>query len=317
MVRQLLTFAKGAQSDRLLVQPRHLFREMERIIRSTFPKNIQLKAACGPKLNTVLGDATQIHQILLNLCVNARDAMPNGGLLTIEAENIEIDSAFVRSHPQAKPGPHVVLRVIDTGSGIPPGVIDRIFDPFFTTKGPENGTGFGLSTVLGIAKSHGGFVTVSSSPGQGSTFVVYLPTADTGAPDHVPVIAHPSFKGNGETVLIVDDEIPVRQVARSVLMGLNFKVLTASDGTEALTQVAENRTDLRVVITDLHMPHMDGLSFVRVLKHMLPAAGIIVASGRLDERDRGEFKTLGISAVLDKPFTQDDLVVALKTALHA
>ena len=227
MVRQLLTFAKGAQSDRLLVQPRHLFREMERIIRSTFPKNIQLKAACGPKLNTVLGDATQIHQILLNLCVNARDAMPNGGLLTIEAENIEIDSAFVRSHPQAKPGPHVVLRVIDTGSGIPPGVIDRIFDPFFTTKGPENGTGFGLSTVLGIAKSHGGFVTVSSSPGQGSTFVVYLPTADTGAPDHVPVIAHPSFKGNGETVLIVDDEIPVRQVARSVLMGLNFKVLTA------------------------------------------------------------------------------------------
>jgi PAS domain S-box-containing protein len=317
MVRQLLTFAKGAQSARLLVQPRHLLKEMETIIRSTFPKNIQLRSRCDRELRTVLGDATQLHQVLLNLCVNARDAMPNGGLLTLEAENLEIDAVFASTHAQAKIGPHVVLRVIDTGGGIPLEIIDRIFEPFFTTKGPDKGTGFGLSTVSGIVKRHGGFVNVYSVPGQGSTFVVYIPAADSGASAHVPASPQALFKGDGETVLIVDDEIPVREVMESVLSAQNFKVLTAGDGTEALIRVAENRATIRAVITDLHMPHMDGLSFARVLKHMLPGAGIVVASGRLDEDDRNEFKTLGISAVLDKPFTQDDLLAALRSALQS
>ncbi len=315
MVRQLVTFAKGVEGARLLVQPQHLLREMESIIKGTFPKNIQLRSTCAQKLRTVLGDATQLHQVLLNLCVNARDAMPNGGTLTLEAENAEIDAVYASANPEAKLGAYVLWRVTDTGTGIPVEILERIFEPFFSTKGPDKGTGFGLSTVMGIVKSHGGFVRVYSVPGQGSTFVIYLPAADSGAPAQVSPGPQAELRGDGETVLVVDDESAVREVTLSVLTALNFKVLTAADGTDALIRVAEKRSELRVVITDLHMPHLDGLNFIRVLKHMLPEAGIIVASGRFEDGDRKEFQALGISALLDKPFTQQTLVAALKSAL--
>jgi PAS domain S-box-containing protein len=317
MVRQLLTFAKGVQGQRLLLQPEHLLREMEKIIRGSFPKNIQLRIKYESKLQAVVGDATQLHQVLLNLCVNARDAMPNGGVLTMEAENVEIDETYASTVPEAAPGQYVLWRISDTGTGIPPEILDRIFEPFFSTKGPEKGTGLGLSTLLGIIKSHGGFVRVYSQPGSGSTFTVYLPTSNLSGPSAELVSkADLTMRGNGETILVVDDEPAVRQVARSVLTALNFKVITAADGTEALVQVADKRSELRAVITDMHMPHMDGLSFVRVLKHMLPEVGVIIASGHLNERETSEFKTLGVTALLTKPFTQEKLMEALKTALQ-
>jgi PAS domain S-box-containing protein len=316
MVRQLLTFAKGVEGARLLIQPLHLLKEMEKIIKGTFPKDIQLRTAYNGPLQTILGDTTQLHQVLLNLCVNARDAMPNGGTLTLEAENAEIDAAYASSMPEAKPGSYVVWRVTDSGTGIPPEILERIFEPFFSTKGPEKGTGLGLSTVIGIVQSHGGFIRVYSVPGQGTTFAVYLP-ADGGKTEALDQERVPdAFRGNGELVLVADDEPAVRQAARAVLTALNFKVITAADGTEALIHVAEKRAELRAVLTDLHMPHMDGLSFVRVLKRMLPEVGIIVASGRLEERETKEFKSLGVSALLEKPFTQDKLVEALKTVFQ-
>jgi CheY-like chemotaxis protein len=207
-----------------------------------------------------------------------------------------------------------VWRVTDTGTGISPEILDRIFDPFFSTKGPDKGTGLGLSTVIGIVKSHGGFIRVYSTPGQGSTFAVYLPAYGADAEDATLLTkVETTFRGHGETILVVDDEAAIRNVMRAVLTQLNFKVLTAGDGTAALIQVAEKQAELRAVITDLHMPHMDGLSFVRVLKGRLPQAGIIVVSGRLDEPAADEFKKLGVHAVLEKPFTQDKLVAALKT----
>ena len=333
MVKQLLTFAKGAEGERLLLQPRHLLKEMGKLIQGTFPKNIELRTSYAKDLRTILGDATQLHQVLLNLCVNARDAMPEGGTLTLEAENMEIDAAYASANPEAKPGQYVVWRVTDTGTGIPPEVLDLIFEPFFTTKGPGKGTGLGLSTVIGIVKSHGGFVRVYSTPalrrvappsahptqptgrsGQGSAFAVYLPAYGSDAGDaSLLAQAETAFRGNGETILVVDDEPSVRNVLRAVLTALNFKVLTAADGTEALLQVTEKRAALRAVITDLHMPHMDGLSFVRLLKGRLPQAGVIVVSGRLDEREETEFKALGVNALIDKPFTQEKLVAALKT----
>jgi two-component system, cell cycle sensor histidine kinase and response regulator CckA len=317
MVRQVLTFAKGAEGERLLVQPRHLLGEMEKIIRGTFPKNIEFRTAYGKRLSAILGDTTQLHQVLLNLCVNARDAMPNGGTLTLQAENVEIDATHASAVPEAKPGNYVAWRVKDTGTGIPPEIVERIFEPFFSTKGPDKGTGLGLSTVMGIVKGHGGFLQVQSAPGQGSTFSIYLPADSTGAGDTASVTkAETAFRGNGETILVVDDEANVRDVSRSVLTALNFKVLTASDGTAALIQVAEKRAELRVVITDLHMPHMDGLTFVRVLKHMLPEAGIIVTSGRFEEREANEFKALEVSALLDKPFNQQKLLETLKSILQ-
>jgi len=314
MMKQLLTFAKGVEGERLLLQPRHLLREMEKLMKGSFPKNIELQISFAKDLWTILGDATQLEQVLLNLCVNARDAMPNGGTLTLKAENTEIDTVYASTVPEAKPGHYVQWQVMDTGIGIPPEILDRIFEPFLSTKGPEKGTGLGLSTVTGIVKSHGGFIRVYSTLGQGSTFSIYLPAATAGTSDTSFLTKEKvTFHGNGEAILVVDDEAAVREITRNVLTALNFKVLLASDGTDALVQAAENQKSLRAVITDMHMPRMDGLAFVRVLKYMLPEAKIVVASGSLDERETGEFKAIGVSALIGKPFTQENLVEILKT----
>jgi CheY-like chemotaxis protein len=222
---------------------------------------------------------------------------------------------YASAVPDAKPGKYVALRVHDSGTGIPPEILDRIFDPFFTTKGPDKGTGLGLSTVMGIVKGHGGFMQVYSAPGQGSTFSAYLP-ADRVAGDTAHVTKpEVEFRGQGETVLLVDDETSVRDMGRVVLRRLNFKPVTATDGADGLMQVAEHRTDLRAVITDLHMPHMDGFGFVRALRRMRPDIPIVVASGRLEEKEKAELKTLGVTAYLDKPFTEGQLAEALKNLL--
>ena len=316
MVKQLLTFARGVEGERLLVQTQQLLKEMEKIIKSTFPKSIELRSHFGEGLDPVLGDYTQLHQVLLNLCVNARDAMPGGGTLTLSSENLTIDETFVSTAPEAKIGRYVLLRITDTGHGIPADIIEHIFEPFFTTKDADKGTGLGLSTLLGIVKSHGGFVRVYSVPGRGTTFNVYLPSVPQTSGATSSISAAPcGFRGNGELILVVDDDIPILRTARSVLTALNFKVITASEGTDALIQVASKRSELSAVITDLHMPYMDGLQFLKAVQHMLPDAGIIVASGQMDEKERSEFRYLGVSGLLDKPFTQEALVKALKIAL--
>jgi PAS domain S-box-containing protein len=314
MVRQLLTFAKGIEGARLLVHSQQLLTEMEKIIRSTFPKNIELRISLPASLEPVRGDATQLHQVLLNLCVNARDAMPGGGILALGADNADItaaDTAMFTS-PDAKPGRYIVWRVRDCGSGIPAEIIERIFEPFFSTKGPDKGSGLGLSTVLGIIKSHGGFVHVDSVQRSGSTFSVYLPAAGTATSvEPPPTTPEVELRGNGEVILVVDDEVAVRNVCSAVLKALNFKVVTAADGTEALGVAAEHRKELRAIITDLHMPHMDGLTFVSVLRHILPQTEIIVASGRMEEQKIAAFNALGVYAFLDKPFTQQQLMEVL------
>ena len=312
MVRQLLTFAKGAEGERISIQLTHLVKEMQGIMRGTFPKNIEQVVTCDKELPTVLGDATQLHQVLLNLCVNARDALPHGGTLTLEAQRLAVDAAYASTIPDAKPGNYVVLRVRDTGTGIPPEILDRIFDPFFTTKGPDKGTGLGLSTVIGIVKGHGGFMQVYSHPGKGSIFTVYLPVEGT---ENSPASAPKTgtvFRGQGETILIVDDEPGVRNVASAVLRRLNFKVVTANDGADGLLQAAKYRADLRAIITDLHMPHMDGISFIRVLRRMLPDIPVVVASGLLEDAAAQEFKTLGSITHLNKPFTENQLATVLQ-----
>jgi two-component system, cell cycle sensor histidine kinase and response regulator CckA len=315
MVRQLLTFAKGAEGERVSIQPGHLLREMQSMMKGSLPKNIRLVVKSDSKIATVRGDATQLHQVLLNLCVNARDAMPHGGTLTLEARCREVDAAHAASIPDARPGHYVILRVSDTGTGIPAEIIDRIFEPFFTTKGPDKGTGLGLSTVLGIAKGHGGFLHVHSQPGLGSTFDVYLPAEIQGSAAELAIKPEGEFRGRSETVLLVDDEVAVREMARHVLRRLNFKPLTATDGADALMKVSEHRAELRAIITDLHMPHMDGLEFVRALRRMLPDIPVIVASGRMDEPLSAEFRSLGVTGRLDKPFTELQLAEALKNLL--
>lgn len=312
MVRQLLTFAKGAEGERIPLQPVHMLKEMRKIIKSTFPKNIELVLRSGSSLPLVAGDATQLHQVLLNLCVNARDAMPGGGRLTLQAETKDVDEVYAASLPDAKPGRYVVLRVQDTGTGIPPDVQDRIFDPFFTTKNPDKGTGLGLSTVLGIVKSHGGFLQVYSEVGKGSTFAVYLPIErEAGGTEH---LRKPSekFRGQGETILLVDDEASVRDIGRAVLERLNLRALTASDGAEGFALAMEHKEDIRGILFDLQMPHMDGLAFARALRRMLPKVPMVAMSGILEELAKAELDALGITLYLAKPFTEHQLAEELQ-----
>jgi len=315
MVRQLLTFAKGAEGDRAALQVERLVREMEKLMQSSFPKNIQLVVHSAPELPTVLGDATQLHQVLLNLCVNARDAMPTGGTLTLEAMPTTVDEAFASTVHDVQPGRYVTLRVQDTGRGIPQEIIDRIFDPFFTTKSPDKGTGLGLSTVMGIVKSHGGFLQVSSQDGQGSTFLVYLPVHAAGNPLEVAPTTVPSNLGHGETILLVDDEAAVREMARVVLQRLNFNPVTATDGADGLLLAMRHQAELKAIITDLHMPHMDGLAFIRVLRLLQPNVPIVVASGRLEDPQAAEMRALGVTRRLDKPFTEAQLAAVLHDIL--
>jgi two-component system cell cycle sensor histidine kinase/response regulator CckA len=317
MVRHLLSFAKGNEGRRLQLQPRLLIKEMEKIVKGTFPKNIRVQLHCPKEVPNIVGDATQLHQVLLNLCVNARDAMPEGGLLTLEAALAEAaetdDNAALPAAPQQR---YAVLRVSDTGTGIEPDMQERIFDPFFTTKGPEKGTGLGLFTAAGIVKGHEGFIRVHSRPGQGTTFAVFLPVV-AGLSDIEPERESASaFLGDRELILYVDDESEVRTAARAVLARLNFTPLIAKDAMGGLLQAMQHRAQLRAVITDLHMPQMDGVAFVRALRRALPDIPVIVASGHMDGAPAKELKRLGITVLLDKPFTQVMLANALRTVLH-
>jgi two-component system, cell cycle sensor histidine kinase and response regulator CckA len=317
MVRQLLAFAKGVDGQRVALQPAQLVTELESLMKGSFPKNIDLHVACEMQLPQVLGDATQLHQILLNLCVNARDAMPHGGTLTMGATAVDIDHAYAQSISEARPGRHVCFKVSDTGDGIPADILDRIFDPFFTTKSQEKGTGLGLSTVLGIIKGHGGFVQVYSTVGQGASFSVYLPAAQGAAGGaHVNATAMP-FRGGGEAILFVDDEPALREVGQTVLERLNFTPIVAMDGEDALIKATENRSILKAIITDMHMPHMDGLAFVHAVRRTLPDIPIILASGRVDDSVAKDFRALGVTARLDKPFTELQLAEKLGALLSA
>jgi len=253
--------------------------------------------------------------VLLNLCVNARDAMPEGGSLTLEATAAVVAATSSAATPGAAPGRYVLLRVTDTGIGMSPDVAERIFDPFFTTKGPDKGTGLGLSTAVSIVRGHGGFLQVDTRLGQGSSFSVYLPAWNAKRPvERRPAPATP-LEGNQEKILVVDDEPAVRIVAEIVLRRLNFDPILASDGRDGLQQVAKYGSELSAIITDLHMPVMGGLDFVRALRRIEPSMPVLVTSGRLEESEQEECTRLDVLGIIEKPFSEDQLAEMLKRAL--
>ncbi len=316
IVKQLLTFGRGSLGERITVQPRHLVKDMVKMSKETFPKNILVNAKIADDLWNVMGDPTQIHQLLLNLCLNARDAMPNGGMLTISAENTVLDDYFVTQNLDAKAGSHVLFTVADNGTGIAPEILHKIFDPFFTTKEVGKGTGLGLSTVLGIVKGHEGFIKVYSEPGRGSTFNVYLPATPAAvAPEAAPA-ASALPRGQGELILVVDDEKPLLEMTQKVLERQGYQVLTAGDGTEALALFAPLREKIQVVLTDISMPIMDGVALARVLKKMEPGLNVIAASGRGSGGKASDLKALGVETFLTKPYAIDKLVKTLHGLLH-
>jgi CheY-like chemotaxis protein len=288
-------------------------REIERMLRHTLPKSIDIRLLLPGELWRVSGDATQLTQVVMNLCVNARDAMPSGGKLEVQAENSVIDEAYTRLHLDAKPGRFVALHVVDSGSGIAPGDLDRIFDPFFTTKEVGHGTGLGLSTALGIVKSHGGFIDVDSEVGKGTKISVFLPADFTSAAEGAP--AAPALpRGRGQTVLVIDDEAPIRQIAKTTLEAHGYQVLTAADGAEAVGLYVQRNGDIGVVLTDMMMPVMDGPATIRALKKINPAVRIVAASGLNIERTSSP-GDLGVRKLLSKPYTAATLLETLQAAM--
>jgi len=290
---------------------------MMRILRETFPKSIVLTESTPEDLWPVSGDVTQLHQVLLNLCVNARDSMiPGGGTLALSASNIEIDENYASMSLNAKPGCYVLLKVVDCGCGIPAGIIDKIFDPFFTTKELTEGTGLGLSTVVGIVRSHGGFLEVESQAGRGSVFRVFIPASVAGQlePDQPVRLGVP--KGNGETVLIVDDEPEILKMVGMVLTQNGYIAVTANDGIDGLTTFVQNSALLKVVVTDLMMPTMDGVNLTRALKRINPEVQIIVTGGQVEETRQSELSALGVHAFLKKPFDNYQLLEAVHNAIN-
>jgi signal transduction histidine kinase/CheY-like chemotaxis protein len=316
IVKQVLTFARGVDGERVQLQAKHLISELAKIMAQTFPRNIDIQPQFPPDLWTVTGDATQLHQVLLNLCVNARDAMPKGGTLTVSSENLVIDQHFASMNPGAQLGPHVALRVADTGSGMSAETMDKIFDPFFTTKEVGKGTGLGLATVIGIVKSHNGFLTVQSEVGVGTTFSVFLPASreaqEAKATDAVETAI---TTGNGELILVVDDEAPIREALVRTLSAHGYRAYTAEDGSDALALYFQRRGEISVVLTDVSMAQMDGVSLVRSLRRVDPKAKIIVSSGHLQKEMITVLSGLGVKTFLNKPYTADKLIRAVQATL--
>ncbi len=318
MVKQVLSFARGVEGQRIPIQLRSVIKEFTKMLQPTISKAIDVRCNVGGDLWPISGDATQVYQVLMNLCLNARDAMPSGGKLQISAENVTLAPGDAHMDLAAKPGPYVLLRVTDSGTGISADAIDKIFDPFFTTKELGKGTGLGLSTVMGIVRSHGAYIKVASEVGTGSTFSVFFPAipANKPAPDSAGGPQLP--RGNGELILVVDDERAIRDVVRDTLESYGYRVLTASNGNEAVSLFLKNRADVKLVLTDLMMPIMDGTSAIGALRALEPELPVIAASGlAVNGKPPAAAAAFPGLAFLPKPYTPDSLLKMLQQKLAA
>jgi two-component system, cell cycle sensor histidine kinase and response regulator CckA len=316
LIKQVLTFARGIEGERVGVNPESLVQEVLTIATQTFPKSIELVTALAGKPWTIVGDVTQLHQVLINLCINARDAMPHGGKLSITVENVVLDETFVKKNPEAKAGVYVLIQVTDSGTGIPAGELDKIFEPFYTTKTLGKGTGLGLSTALGIIRSHNGFILIESKIGSGTTFKVYLPAQlyETLEEESAKQVVYE--RASGETILLVDDEEPIRETTKIILEDHGYRVITANDGSEAIEAYSRNKATVKVILTDMMMPHLDGLEMVEGLLAIEPNATIIAMTGVPGSNEQKSARQVGITAVLQKPYTEDKLLKVLNEALR-
>jgi PAS domain S-box-containing protein len=304
MVKQILTFARGAEGQRAPLQVREILRDLEKIIRETFPRSLSIRIHAARDLWSILGDATQLHQVLLNLCVNARDAMPECGTLILRATNLADGE-----------NRQIVLEVSDTGPGIPPDIREKIFDPFFTTKEVGKGTGLGLSTAQAIIKSHGGSISVRQENGEGSTFRILLPAIvpkPTAATDDSE---HELPRGRGELVLVVDDESGIRAVTQRMLQDFGYRVMVAVHGSDGLAIFRKNQGEIAAVITDLMMPVMDGPTLIRELRSLAPALPIMAVTGLAAHDNLTRAREAGAGAFLSKPYTAEILLRALSSLL--
>ncbi len=317
LVKQVLWFSRGSVGNFKTLQVRDLISEVENIVKQTFSKAIEIRIdAPIQNLWNIFGDATQLHQVLMNLCINARDAMPHGGILGISANNFWVDSYYARMNIDAKVGSYIMITVSDTGTGIKREIVDRIFEPFFTTKEMGKGTGLGLSTVLGIIKSHGGFINVVTEVSKGTEFQVCLPVTQTIETDNLLSGERELPPGHGELILVVDDEDSIREITKTWLEQNGYKVIVANDGIDAIALYTKHQQEISVLLIDMMMPCMDGPTTVNILKKINPDIKIIGLSGLASNHEM--IKTLGnsVKTFLSKPYTSSDLLKNLQMVLH-
>lgn len=315
LVKQIMGFAHGIAGEPQLVQPRHLLNDLVGILEQTMPKNVRIEAPIARELWPIKTNPTQLHQILLNLCVNARDAMPQGGVLTLRAGNHLLDAVGAAALPDARPGSYLLLEVGDTGTGIPLAIVEKIWEPFFTTKEASKGTGLGLATVRGLVRSHGGVITLHTQPGRGTTFQILLPAVpgaesamDAAGSEAVPL-------GRGELILVVDDDTSVRETTSAALSGHGYRTLVAADGAEALGLFAPRSLEIRAIVTDLDMPELDGTALAKVARNLNPSVRIILVSGSADAHDPRRQPPVN-GAFLPKPCSGETLLRILHSLLN-
>ena len=315
LIDQVLTFAKGTAGERAPLGTSNIIADVAKIVREVVPYNISLDLDLPEDLWSVIGDATQIHQVMMNLCINARDAMPEGGNLLITAANQILNEDDVRVNNGVKPGRFVEISVTDTGIGMAPELMDRVFEPFFTTKENGLGSGLGLSTALGIVRSHGGFINVTSAVGKGSQFKVYLPATESKPESLLDEKEEAPPAGHGELILVVDDETEAREVTRATLELSGYRTLGARDGQEALSLYSQHRDEIELVVTNFLLPQLDGVSLGGALRRLNPHLGIIVTSGLHSQEQIEAANRAGIQTILWKPYTAQQLLNALANNL--
>ena len=319
LVKQILLFARGADGRHMTLSPADLLEQLGQVLEGTLPKDIQIELAIQPGLKAVRGDQAQLQQVMLNLCFNARDAMPSGGTLRVAATSLTIATSTSRPHPDAQPGDYVRIDFTDTGMGIADHHRGRVFDPFFTTKDVGKGKGLGLSTSRAIIRSHQGFVTLRSAPGVGSTFSIFLPVFAGAATETVaplPKQAAPSPRGTGQRILVVDDEDTVRLIARTTLERFGYVVTLASDGAQAAGILARAPQEIDLALVDVQMPGLDSPATIAALRQVRPDLPIISSSGSQIPRLRRQLEAMGVLHFLDKPFSVETLVRTVNTALR-
>lgn len=314
LIKQVLSFTRGVEGERTPLAAKHIITEIEKVVKETFPRNSEIKTDIQKDLFNISGDATQLYQVIMNLCVNARDAMQDGGILNITASNFFIDENYAHMNIEAKAGSYIVISVSDTGIGIPPKILDRIFEPFFTTKEFGKGTGLGLSTALAIVKSHGGFINVYSEVGKGTTFRVYLPAIKTEM-QNVEEQKLELLTGQGELVLVAEDEDSIREVTVSTLEKYGYNVLAANDGADAVALYAQNKNKIKVILMDMMMPVMDGEVSIRAIRKINPAVRVIIVSGLAEKDKLAKIESTHAHTLLPKPYTAEKLLKTIREVI--
>jgi two-component system, cell cycle sensor histidine kinase and response regulator CckA len=316
LVQRLLTFSRKTDIKPQPINLNYRVKDLTKMLERTIPKMIEIQLSLSEDLVTINADPTQLDQILMNLAVNARDAMPEGGKLLLETAKVSIDEEFVRTHLEAKLGPHVLLTVTDTGSGIDKDTLQHIFEPFYTTKGVGAGTGLGLAMVHGIVRHHGGHIKCYSEPGKGTTFKIYFP-ALISEEEEAQTIERPMPRGGSETILLVDDEEFIRDLGSRILTKAGYKVITASDGKEALEVYQHSSDKISLVILDLIMPKMGGKQCLEGLMGLNPSIKVIMASGYSANGPTKDALSAGARGFVNKPYDIRQVLEVVRRVLEA